>query len=210
LAHCLTLSFTPTALIGLDADLNIPKFDFVSNAKPSLFAYPPPTATKQDKAIEKVNTAVLSTTLKAKMRAKKTEKEKAEKEGGGLMDMDNPPAEDDEGEKMDTDEKEEAEEPETKDKKKKKAKKEEEPHYEVLSNLSRVVPAQLKYITFPEGSRYAPIKKPTGGVLIMKDLRPTEDIELIEMQVQLDDLSEEQPEEEALPPGQFQYFSWDE
>jgi hypothetical protein len=54
----------------------------------------------------------------------------------------------------------------------------------------------------------------------MKDLRPTEEIELIEMQVQLgtsrlslidlDDLSDQEPEEEAPPPGQFEYFSWDE
>ena len=83
------------------------------------------------------------------------------------MDMDNPPAEEDGGpaEKMETDEKEEpiVEEgavAEPKEKKKgKKIKKEEEPHFEILSNLSRVVPGQLKYITFPEGSRYAPIKK---------------------------------------------------
>lgn len=90
------------------------------------------------------------------MRAKKTEKEKAEKEGGELMDMDNPPVEDEDAEKMETDETEELE---TKDKKKKKAKKEEEPNFEMLSNLSRVVPRQLKYITFPEGSRYVPVKK---------------------------------------------------
>src|ERR1700686_1465704 len=93
------------------------------------------------------------------MRAKKTEKEKAEKEGSDLMDMDNPPVEEDEPEKMETDEKEDTAEPETKDKKKKKVKKEEEPSFEVLSNLSRVGPRQLKYITFPENSRYVPVKK---------------------------------------------------
>jgi 26S proteasome regulatory subunit N2 len=104
--------------------------------------------------VEKVDTAVLSTTLKAKMRARKTEKEKAEKEGGDLMDMDHP-VEEEVAEKMETDEVVEEEEP----KKKKKAKKEEEPSSEILCNLSRVVPAQLKYISFPEGSRYIPVKK---------------------------------------------------
>lgn len=123
-----------------------------------MFAYPPPTATKQDKAVEKVNTAVLSTTLKAQLRAKKTEKEKAEKEGGEVMDLDNPPAEES-GEKMETDEKEDHDDGETKEKKKKKVKKDEEPQFEILSNLSRIVPAQLKYISFPEGARYAPVKK---------------------------------------------------
>jgi 26S proteasome regulatory subunit N2 len=94
------------------------------------------------------------------MRAKKTEKEKAEKEGGDLMDMDDPPANDEDAEKMETDDKEEpVHDGEVKEKKKKRAKKEEEPHFEMLSNLSRVVPAQLKYVSFPEGSRYVPIKK---------------------------------------------------
>ena len=134
----------------------------MSNAKASLFAYPPSTAPKQDKTVEKVDTAVLSTTLKAQLRAKKTEKEKAEKEGGELMDMDTAPQ--DEAEKMETDEVEPAaaaEDGETsKDKKsKRKSRKEEEPNFEVLSNLSRVVPAQLKYISFPESSRYRPLKK---------------------------------------------------
>jgi 26S proteasome regulatory subunit N2 len=82
------------------------------------------------------------------------------------MDMDKP--EDEAAEKMDTDEKE-VEQPaavveEVKDKKKKKGKKDEEPQSEVLSNLSRVVPGQLKFITFPEGSRYSPIKKVYPGM----------------------------------------------
>lgn len=79
------------------------------------------------------------------------------------MDMDNPPTQpQEEPEKMDTDEKEEVveEDAEAKEKKpKKKGKKDEEPQFEVLSNLSRVVPGQLKYISFPEGTRYAPVKK---------------------------------------------------
>ena len=77
------------------------------------------------------------------------------------MDMDNPPAEEEQADKMETDEKEEhiVEDGEAKEKKKKRVKKEEEPHFEVLSNLSRVLPGQLKYISFPEGSRYAPVKK---------------------------------------------------
>jgi 26S proteasome regulatory subunit N2 len=78
LAHCLSLSFTPTAFIGLDALLEVPKLSFVSNAKPSLFAYPPPTKPPTSEVIEKVATAVLSTTNKAKARAKKSEKKEAD------------------------------------------------------------------------------------------------------------------------------------
>ena len=78
------------------------------------------------------------------------------------MDLDNPPTQAQEDpEKMDTDEKEEpVEDGETKEKKpKKKAKKEEEPQSQVVPNLSRIVPGQLKYISFPEGTRFAPVKK---------------------------------------------------
>ena len=77
------------------------------------------------------------------------------------MDMDNPPAEEEQPEKMEMDEKEEhaVEDGDTKEKKKKRVKKEEEPNFEILSNLSRVLPGQLRYISFPEGSRYAPVKK---------------------------------------------------
>jgi 26S proteasome regulatory subunit N2 len=37
----LTLSLTPTAVIGVNKDIKVPKsFDYTSNAKPSMFAYP--------------------------------------------------------------------------------------------------------------------------------------------------------------------------
>jgi len=69
LVYFCTLSFTPSAFIGLTKDLKMPVYKFKSNAKPSLFAYPPkvkpPTAT----APTKVTTAVLSVTNKKKERA---------------------------------------------------------------------------------------------------------------------------------------------
>ena len=49
----------------------------ISNAKPSLFAYPASTKPPAKEAVEKVATAVLSTTAKAKQRAKE-KKEKGE------------------------------------------------------------------------------------------------------------------------------------
>ena len=54
-----------------------PAFTFVSDARPSVFAYPSPTKPPTEKAVEKVATAVLSTTAKAKAREKTKEKEKA-------------------------------------------------------------------------------------------------------------------------------------
>ena len=44
----------------------MPKLDFKSSAKPSTFAYPPPLEDKKKETKEKVETAVLSTTVKQK------------------------------------------------------------------------------------------------------------------------------------------------
>lgn len=52
-----------------------------SDCAPSLFAYPPPVTTEAKDTGAKVPKAVLSTTAKAKDKAKKKEAEKAVKEG---------------------------------------------------------------------------------------------------------------------------------
>ncbi|KAI9733050.1 MAG: proteasome regulatory particle base subunit [Cirrosporium novae-zelandiae] len=185
--HFLSLSFTPTSIIGVDQNLDIPKFKFHSNTRSSLFDYPPEQETKADEAPEKVKTAVLSTTAQAKRRAQKKEKQ-ARRES---MDIDQrpttpkKPAAD--ADKMDTDEKDsskkEDKEGETEgtpapEGQKKKVEKE-KVGYE-LENMSRVLPAQLKYLSFPD-SRYIPIKKPTGGVVVVIDSKPDEPKDLIEL-----------------------------
>jgi len=89
LAHCACLAFNPTAIIGINGELQVrtlpivselcgadcppqtPRFEFVSNAKPSLFAYPSSTKPAKKEAITRVATAVLSTTAKVKAREKK-------------------------------------------------------------------------------------------------------------------------------------------
>ncbi|PPS10283.1 hypothetical protein GOBAR_AA10365 [Gossypium barbadense] len=43
LIYFVSLSFSPTALIGLNYDLRVPRFEFLSHSKPSLFEYPKPT-----------------------------------------------------------------------------------------------------------------------------------------------------------------------
>ncbi|RAL62980.1 hypothetical protein DID88_004067 [Monilinia fructigena] len=48
-----------------------------------------------------------------------------------------------------------------------------------IENMSRVLPAQLKFISFPAG-RYKPVKKPTGGVIVLIDTKPEEEKVLIE------------------------------
>ncbi len=71
LAYFLSLSFAPTALIGLDASLKPPVLPLVCAAKPSQFAYPQPVTQETSKEVAKVPQAVLSTTAKARERARK-------------------------------------------------------------------------------------------------------------------------------------------
>ena len=59
-----------------------------SNCAPSMFAYPPPVTTETKDTGPKLPTAVLSTTAKAKDKAKKKEAEKAVKEGRPTGDQD--------------------------------------------------------------------------------------------------------------------------
>lgn len=209
LTHFLSLSFTPTAIIGVDQDLDIPSFKFHSNTRPSLFDYPPEQAVKAEEAPEKVKTAVLSTTAQAKRR-KLVKARQARRES---MDIDQTPttprvstADED---KMDTDEaskedkpsgeKAEGEKEVTSPVESAKKKLEKEKVGYELENMSRVLPAQVKYISFP-GERYQPVKtvspicldltcrllihlQPTAGVVLLTDTRPSEPKSLLELKV---------------------------
>ncbi|KKZ64345.1 26S proteasome regulatory subunit N2 [[Emmonsia] crescens] len=166
LSHFLSLSFTPTAVIGVDQKLEVPVFKFHSNTRPSLFDYPPEQQVKADEAPEKVKTAVLSTTAQAKRRAQRREKQQRRES----MDIDQTPTTPKVStqhlDKMDVDESA------------RKADKE-KVGYE-LENMSRVLPAQLKFLTFPD-PRYEPVKRPTGGVVVVLDKTPSEPRETMEL-----------------------------
>lgn len=203
LTHFLSLSFTPTAIIGVDQDLEIPSFKFYSKTKPSEFAYPPEQEVKTEEAPEKVKTAVLSTTAQDKRR-KMVKARQLRRES---MDVDQTPTtpkipasnED----KMDVDEepkkgeKAEGEESTPAAETSKKKVEKEKVGYD-LENMSRVLPGQVKYISFPE-ERYVPVKKastlihavttcanviqPTGGVILLTDTKPSEPKQLLELKV---------------------------
>jgi len=160
--HFLSLSFTPTSMIGLDHDLDIPSFKFHSATRPSLFDYPPEQEVKTDEAPTLIATAVLSTTAQAKRRAQK--KERAQRRES--MDIDQAPATPKitapAGDKMDVDEENKDKDGKADDKEKaaeadKKKLEKEKVGYDI-ENMSRVLPAQLKFINFPAG-RYKPVKK---------------------------------------------------
>ncbi|KAG9048022.1 proteasome regulatory particle base subunit [Serendipita sp. 407] len=228
LAHCVALAFESTAIIGLNQDLKAPLLDIVSNARPSLFAYPSPTKPPTKEAVEKVATAVLSTTAKAKARAK----EKKEKGEGLDADAKSPkPSGTAEDVVMGDDTKKPEEEPDKAAPPTEKKKK--EPTSETLQNFSRVTPAQLAHISFPPDARFQPVRSFTasarskskingksaseryagGGIIMLIDRRPEEETKFVDLPPEL---GGEQPEamavdqmavdvEEAEMPQPFEY-----
>merc|ERR1712000_69191 len=189
LAHFLSLSLAPTAVIAIDQKLEAPVFKFHCNTRPSLFDYPPEQVTKTDEAPEKVKTAVLSTTAHAKRRAAKKEKQQRRDsmdvdtvtpvtpkiDKSDKRETDESAAKEEEGKKEEG-EKKEGEAPEVKKKGEK-----EKVGYD-MPNMSRVLPAQLKYLTFPD-HRYQLVKKPTGGVMVVLDTEPDKERETIPLLV---------------------------
>lgn len=170
LTHFLSLSFTPTSIIGLDPSLEVPNFKLYCNARPSMFDYPPEQEVQTVEAPEKIKTAILSTTVQARRREQAKKRQQRRGSMDRAMDIDQTPTtpkvSGTDEDKMDTDEKDDKSAAEKADgenestpaaeSNKKKAEKE-KVGYE-LENMSRVLPAQLKYISFP-GERYVPVKK---------------------------------------------------
>ncbi|GAX76891.1 hypothetical protein CEUSTIGMA_g4337.t1 [Chlamydomonas eustigma] len=185
LTYFLSLAMQPTALIGLTDNLQMPTFQVECTCKPSIFAYPSPINVEKKEEASKVPTAVLSTTAKAKERAKKKE---AEKKGTVKL----------EGDKMETDEKaapasastaggEEGKEPGNAGGVEAAAAVTKEADVTgpyTLDNPTRVVPSQAKFIRFKAASRWTPIKsKVSSGILVMKDSSPDMAVDLVSPQV---------------------------
>ncbi|KAK6122822.1 hypothetical protein DH2020_043436 [Rehmannia glutinosa] len=165
LIYFISLAFSPTAFIGLNYDLKVPKFEFLSHAKPSLFEYPKPTTVPTTTSAVKLPTAVLSTSVRAKARATKKEVEKANAEkaepSSAASSSGKGKTSDKDGESMQVESAIEK-------------KVEPEPSFEMLTNPARVVPAQEKFIKFLENSRYVPVKSAPSGFVLLKNLRPSE------------------------------------
>ncbi|KAF8670285.1 hypothetical protein HU200_050824 [Digitaria exilis] len=197
LLYFISLAFSPTAFIGLNSDLKVPKFEFLSHAKPSLFEYPKPTTQQTTTSTVKLPTAILSTYAKAKSRAKKdaeskANQEKTTEEASGSTS----------GKAAKTQEKDadamqvinsylflhcshifkDSWTPSTNcisccskvDNTAEKKAPEPEPTFQHLTNPARVIPAQEKFIRFIEGSRYVPVKPAPSGFILLRDLQPTE------------------------------------
>jgi len=187
LSHFLSLAFQPTAVIGLNSNLDMPVVSFKSNAKPSTYGYPQNIEEKKKETGEKVSTAILSIT--AKQKKKQAEKNKT---GDEKMDVDSEKKED-KKEKMDVDEKKEDE----------KEKKEPEPTFEMLSNPARVMKAQLKVISL-EDDKYRPTKEISIGGIVMLDNTSGEAEEIVApMEVNKETTAAEEEGDEPAPPEPF-------
>lgn len=175
LAHCLSLAFTPTCIIGLNSDLKMPKIELKSSARPSLYAYPAPLEEKKREEREKVTTAVLSIAARQKRREGEKKKDDGEKMDVDETTKDEKPAATttaaatDKKDKKSKDEKEKTEEGSTAAPATPKERKEPEPAFEMLSNPARVLRQQLKVISVADGVPYQPVKDVTiGGIIMMK------------------------------------------
>lgn len=216
LAHCLALAFTPTCLIGLNAQLRMPKLDVKSAAKPSTYAYPAPLEEKKREEREKVTTAVLSIVARARRR----EYERRQRDNASTPTASLASADSSSKMEVDDDDKKDSKTADA-DKKDKKAatattdktgtattaeeKKEPEPNFEILSNPARVMRQQLKTISVTEGTAYVPVKDvQIGGIVMVRSTKPGDE-ELVEPVAAFGPKSEDEKEPDAPEP-----FEWTE
>uniref|UniRef100_A0A0K8V7J3 26S proteasome non-ATPase regulatory subunit 1 n=1 Tax=Bactrocera latifrons TaxID=174628 RepID=A0A0K8V7J3_BACLA len=222
LAHSLSLAFTPTCVIGLNSDLKMPKMEFKSAAKPSLYAYPAPLEEKKSEEREKVATAVLSIAARQRRREiadKKEEDNKMEidedskdsKKDDKKMDVDEKVEKKDDKKKKEEKEKKKEEEKDKdvgdkkKDEKEKKEKKEPEPNFEILQNPARVVRQQLKVVSVAESQSYIPLKDVTiGGIIVLQHTGKSTEQELVEPVAAYGPKNDDAKEPE--PPEPFEYI----
>eukprot|EP01117_Protostelium_nocturnum_P011551 TRINITY_DN418_c0_g1_i1.p1 TRINITY_DN418_c0_g1~~TRINITY_DN418_c0_g1_i1.p1 ORF type:complete len:986 (-),score=320.55 TRINITY_DN418_c0_g1_i1:97-3054(-) len=192
LTYFIGLAFTPTTFIGLNKDLKMPVYSFKSNAKPSLFAYPPPTTPPTTVAPQKVSSAVLSVTKKNQREQKKNAME---------VDPKTPEVKKEEAKKEEPKKEGEPAAP-TK-------KREPEPDFEVKQNPCRVTLTQSKFLSFDSDERYEPIKgRGAVGITLLKDKKPDQPEELVTPAAASGTSSgapKVEEEKEPEPPAPFVY-----
>lgn len=200
-AHFLSLAFTPTTVICVCEDLKIPELELECSAPARNFGYPPRVEEPFAKAPEQLVTAILSTTMKDKRRARKEQrrsvmqvddypekaKEKGTKNQANEKEPDNPVGVGKDG---------------AAGEKGSSAKSKDSDVPYVLLNMSRVVPWQRRFMRVKEG-RFQPIahRERLSGVIVVQDLNPNEEIKVIKTLRQSG--SQEDETEEAPLPAPF-------
>lgn len=201
LMHFMSLSFTPTALIGLDREMRMPvSFTATCNAKASLFAYLDPLEEKKDEKKERIATVELSTTAKARARRRKLDRQRSD--DGGASKETSTAESTNEVADMDVDAGA-AKEAEAKEVEVKKP----EPEFHALSNPCRVTRAQRPRVVFDESNRYTPVVADAEralGIVMLRDGRPSEPEKFVEIKRSVlgDERSEPGPPDEFIwtPP----------
>ena len=167
MVHFISLAFTPTAIIGLNADLEMPDMELVSKAHPSEFAYVPPmkeaVLTKPKLAKEAKLSISQKKWREEEEKKKKAEAEKRDKEAAGGA------AAGGAGEAMEVEGA--AAEPKEEPK--------EEPLFEILRNPARVLPRQERYVHLQKEGRYRLVSNRASGIVMLRDLQPGETESLI-------------------------------
>lgn len=199
LVHFIGLSIKPSALIGLNKDLKMPKFGVVSDASPSLFDYVPGGPPEKAKEVVKAPTAILSVTAKTKAREQRraaAKKKENSADDDNAMDVDagatpsDAPAE----VKMEV-EAASLENPsaatENEDAATAKTEEKEKATHAVLENPCRILAGQEKHIRWvfekaeeTKAPRYSPVKSgqsAASGIVLLKDNRPGDQEDFVEM-----------------------------
>jgi 26S proteasome regulatory subunit N2 len=204
--HYLSLTFDPTCVIGLNQSLKMPEFQFKSNAKPSMFSYPPNKKEPEKKTVVLAPTAQLSTSQKEKAKEERKKKKSESMDDGEMTpshltspretpktpfsDTPSPFSLKKKEIFVDVEEvKEKVVEPEKK----------KEPEFEILQNPSRIIPSQLKYLSFDNvNSKYVPLKEQMGLILLFNK-KPNEEEILVEMKSYSSDGSSNDEKEPEAP-----------
>jgi len=212
----LSLTFSPTAVIGLNKNLKMPVSSFKSNARPELFAYPPMKEEKKKDLGPAAPTAVLSITEKNK---RKEAKKKGE--SGEAMDVEEEKKEEATDEwaaaLSEEDLKKYSEGPEddtftikAKEFIKAKEEKAKPKTHEILNNPARVTIPQRSYIAFDQDERYRPVRAGAikgSGVILLTDATP--EVEQVIVETTMQAIEGDEPEEdEPEPPAPFEYAEY--
>ncbi|KAJ2233268.1 proteasome regulatory particle base subunit [Coemansia sp. RSA 1286] len=215
LAHFLALSFKPTALIAVNKDLKMPNISLTCNARKGMFAYPAKVEQPVIQAPTKIATAILSTTAKVRRSAAKKTSDEAEgsattktSEEQDKASVSEPTSAKSDESSMDVDEGS-GSGAGAKGSKKTAVRKSGSDNVFAVSNMTRVLPYQEKYMKWSAGSRYVPIKPgKVSGVVIVKDTLPGESEDFIACSISEETKDSEEPkkDETAVPPPEpFEY-----
>lgn len=203
LVHFISLAFTPTAVIGVNLDLKMPKFSFKSNAPPSYFAYPPEAKVEAKKKEVKVQKAKLS----GARRVRTGKKTRGSLSASGSMEVDESPVPTPRGTgdipALSSSAAMEVDSPATEKPEEKPVK---EPNFEVLQNPARVTRAQFRHITYDVDERYKPVSEMAYGVVVLRDLKPGVEEDLITTTVPSGATRPADEEEEPAPPEPFEFL----